>query len=67
MLEKKSAANDQTTERIGQILNHKKNEKNKFNAKEENKNHSTESEESSNVLNFLSTEYFEIEKKLKSL
>jgi len=48
-------------------LNHKKDEKNKFNAKEENKNHSTESEESSNVLNFLSTEYFEIEKKLKSL
>lgn len=62
-----SAANDQTRQHNGQILNNKTYEKDELEDKVEDQNHSTETEESSNLLNFLSKEYFEIEQKLKSM
>ena len=62
-----SDANDQTRQSNCQILSHTTEVKNKFKDKDEDQKHSTETEEDSSVLNFLSKEYFDIEKKLKSL
>ena len=62
-----SEANDQTKGDKGQMFDDKTGEKKNSNDKVEDQPNSTETEETSSILQLLSKEYFEIEQNLKRL